>query len=70
MKVTMIAIIIGPLGTVSPKDLKNWKSADEWKPTITVTIGKDTQKILENWDDLVSLRFQWKMSCIWCENKF
>ena len=72
MKVTVIPIIIGVLGTI-PKSLKkrlrnlertNWQHTD----LSIVTISSIPRKVLKTWGDLLSLKIKWNMiSLCYCE---
>ena len=66
MKVTVKSFVIGALGTVTKGLVQRLKNLEirGWVVTIqTVALLRSARilrKVLDNWGDLLSLRFQWK----------
>ena len=66
MKVTIVPIVIGALGTIAKGLLKGLEhlEVDGWVETIQTTAWLRTARILrwvmETWWDLQSLKLQWK----------
>ena len=74
MKVTIVPIVIGALGTITKGLLKGLEvlEVDGRVETIQTTALLRTARILrwvlETWGDLLSLKLQWKTtSKHWCE---
>ena len=73
MKVTIVPIVIGVLSTITKGLLKGLEDLeiDGRVETIKMTVLLRTARILrvsETWEDLVSLKLQWKtISQYWCE---
>ena len=75
MKVTIIPIVIGALGTVTKgllKGLEDLEVGDRVETIQTTTLSKTARilrRVLETWGDLLSLNLQWNtISLRWCEN--
>ena len=74
MKVTMISVVIGGLGTVT-KGLVQGLEDQEIRGRVEINQIKSLlrsaqilRSVLETWEDLLSLKFQWKtISWRWCE---
>ena len=66
MKVTIVPIVIGALGTITKRLLKGLEDleVDGRVETIQTTVLPRTARILrpvlETWGDLLSLKLQWK----------
>ena len=66
MKVTVIPIVIGELGTVTKVLVQRLEDLEirgqvEISPIYSIVqIGQNTEKALENCGDLLSLKLQWK----------
>ena len=74
MLVTIIPIVIGAFGTVTKELLKGLEDLEvggRVKTIQTTTLlrtAKILRRVLETWEDLLSLRLQWKtISLRWCE---
>ena len=77
MRVMVIPIVVGALGT-APKSLE--KSLEEWEiigrietsqTTALLRLARILRRVLETWEDLLSLKLQWKItSWHWCKKKF
>ena len=74
MKVTIVPIVIGALGTVTKGLLKGLEDLEVsgWVETIQMTAllrtARILRRVLETWGDLLSLKLQWKaISLYWCE---
>ena len=72
MKVTIILIVIGALGTVTKgllKGLEDLEVGGRVETIQTTALLKTARRVLETWGDLLSLNLQWKtISLRWCEN--
>ena len=66
MKVTIVSSVIGALGTITKGLLKGLEDLDVggWEETIQMTAllrtARILRRVLETWEDLLSLRLQWK----------
>ena len=66
MKVTIVPIVIGALGTITKgllkglEDLEVGGRVETMKTTVLLGTAKILRRVLETWEDLVSLRLQWK----------
>ena len=66
MKVTIVPIVIGALGTITKGLSKGleYLEVDGWVETIQMTALLKTARILsrvlDTWGDLLSLKLQWK----------
>ena len=66
MKVTIILIVIGALGTVLKRLLKGMEDLEVWgrvetiQTTTLLTTAKILRRVLDTWGDLLSLKLQWK----------
>ena len=66
MKVTIVQIVIGALGTVakgllkSLEDLKVGGRVETIQTTALLRTTKILRRVLETWGDLLSLKLQWK----------
>ena len=66
MKVTILPIVIGALGTITkrllkgPKDLEVGGRVETIKTTALLRTAKILRRVLETWRDLLSLKLQWK----------
>ena len=66
MKVTIVPIVIGALGTITKGLLKGLEhlKVGRWVETIQMTAllrtARIRRRVLETWGDLLSLRLQWK----------
>ena len=75
MKVTMIPIVVGVLG-INIKglvnalgDLEIRGTVDTSQTTAVLISVRIPRRVLETWEDLLSLNFQWKiLSYLWCKN--
>ena len=74
MKVTLIPIIIGALGTVTKWLVQGLENLEirGWVETIQTTAllrsDRILSRVLETWGDLLPLTLQWKTFCYcWCE---
>ena len=74
MKVTIIPIVIGAFGTVTKGLLKGLGDLEVggWVGAIQTTAllrtARILRRVLETWEDLLSLKLQWKtISVSWCE---
>ena len=74
MKVTIIPIVIGALGTVTkglvkgPEDLEIIGRMETIQTTTLLRSVRILRSVLEIWGDLLSLKLQWKtISVSWCE---
>ena len=69
MKVTIVPIVIGALGTVTKGLLKGLDHLEVggWVETIQTTAllrtARILRRVLETWGDLLSLKLQWKTIC-------
>ena len=66
MKVTIVPIVIGALGTVTKgllkglEDLKVGGRVETIQMTALLRTGRILRQVLETWVDLLSLKIQWK----------
>ena len=66
MKVTIILIVIGALGTVTKRLVQGLEDLEitGWAETIQTTAllksARILRRVLETWRDLLSLKLQWK----------
>ena len=66
MKVTIIPIVIGALGTVTkglvqgPEDLQKIGRVETIQTTTLLRSARILRRVLETWRDLLSLKLQWK----------
>ena len=66
MKVTIIPIVIGALGTVTKglikglEDLKTRGRVETIQTTALLRSARILRKVLETWGDLLSLKLRWK----------
>ena len=75
MKVTVIPIVIGLLGTVPKRlvqelvDLEIRGQVETIQTTPLLRLAKILRRVLETVGDLLSLKLQWKtINYCWCEN--
>ena len=68
MKVTIVSILIGALGTITkgllkgPEDLEVGKRVETIQTTAMLRTARILRQVLETWGDLLSLKSQWKPS--------
>ena len=74
MKVMIVPIVIGVLGTVtkwllkSLEDLEVGGRVETIQTTALLRTARILRLVLETWGDLLSLKLQWKTICsYWCE---
>ena len=74
MKVTIIPIVIGALGTVIKglvqelEDLKITGRVEVVQTTALLQSARILRRVLETWGNLLSLKLQWEtISVSWCE---
>ena len=74
MKVTIVLIVIGALGTITKgllkglEDLEVGGRVETIQTTALLRTARILRRVLETWGDLLSLRLQWKtISKRWCE---
>ena len=74
MKVTIVPIVIGALGTITKgllkglKDLEIGGRVETIETTALLRTARILRRVLETWGDLLSLKLQWKtISWHWCE---
>ena len=74
MKGTIIPIVIGAFGTVTKgllKSLEGFKVGDRVETIQTIALLKTARilrRVLETYEDFLSLKLQWKtISLRWCE---
>ena len=74
MKVTIVPIVIGALGTVTKgllkglEDLEFGGRVDTIQTTALLRTTRILKRVLETWGYLLSLKLQWKTICKhWCE---
>ena len=74
MRVTIIPIVIGAFGTVTKgllkglEDLEVGGRVETIQTTALMKTAKILRRVLETWEDLLSLNLQWKtISLRWCE---
>ena len=62
MKVTIVPIVIGALGTITKglEDLEVGGRVETIQTTALLRIARILSWVLETWDDLLLLRIQWK----------
>ena len=66
MKVTMVLIVIGALGTVTKRLLKDLEDLEVGGRVETIQMkallrtARILRRVLETWGDLLSLKLQWK----------
>ena len=69
MKVTVIPIVIGAVGTVNKgfiqgmKDLEIRGREETMQTTALLRSTRILRNVLETWRDLLSLKLQWKTIC-------
>ena len=69
MKVTVIQVVIGTLGTIPKKLVKGLEDSEIWgyvEPIQTTALLKSVRilrRVLETWEDLMSLKLQWETIC-------
>ena len=69
MRVTIVPIVIGALGTVtkgllkSLEDLEIGGRVDTIQTTALLRTARILRRVLETWGDLLSLKLQWKTIC-------
>ena len=75
MKVTIVTIVIGALGTITKgllkglDDLEVGGLVETIKTTALLRTTRILRRVLETWGDLLLLRLQWKTNCKRrCEN--
>ena len=68
MKVTIVPIVIGVLGTIIKRLLKGLEDlevdgrVETIQPTALLRTARILRRVLETWGDLLSQRLQWKSS--------
>ena len=68
MKVTIVPIVIGALGTITKgllkglKDLEVGGRIETLQTTALLRMARILRRVLETWGDLLSLKLQWKTS--------
>ena len=66
MKVTIVSIVIGALGTITKgwlkgvEDLKIGRRVETVQTTALLRTAKILRRVLDTWEDLLSLKLQWK----------
>ena len=63
MKVTVIPVVIGALGTVTKELVEDWEIRGREETIQTTALLRSAgilRRVLETWGDLLSLRLQWK----------
>ena len=66
MKMTIIPIVIGAMGTVTKgliqgvEDLEISGLVENILTTVLLRLARILRKVLETWEDLLSLKFQWE----------
>ena len=66
MKVTIVPIVIGELGTITkgllkgPEDLEIGERIETIQTTALLRTARILRRVLETWGDLLSLKLQWK----------
>ena len=69
MKVTIVPIVIGALGTVTKgllkglEDLEVGGRVETIETTVLLRTARILRRVLETWGDLLSLKLQWKTIC-------
>ena len=73
MKVTIVPIVIGALGTIAKgllkglEDLEVGGRVETIQTTALLRTARILRRVLETWGDLLSLKLQWKtISWHWC----
>ena len=67
MKVTIIPIVIGALGTVTKaliqglKDLEIIGRTEAIQTTALLRLARILRRVRETWEDLLSLKLEWKI---------
>ena len=74
MKVTIVPIVNGALGTITKgllkglEDLEVGRRVETIQTTALLRTARILRRVLETWGDLLSLKLQWKtISWHWCE---
>ena len=74
MKVTIVPIVIGALGTINKgllkglEDLEVGRRVETIQTTVLLSTARILRQVLEIWGDLLSLKLQWKtISWHWWE---
>ena len=74
MKVTIVPIVIGALDTITkgllkgPEDLEVGGRVETLQTTALLRTARILRRVLETWEDLLSLKLHWKaISVSWCE---
>ena len=74
MKVMIVPIVIGALGTITKgllkdlEDLEVGRRVETIQTTASLRTVRILRRVLETWGDLVSLKLQWKtISLHWCD---
>ena len=74
MKVTIVPIVIGALGTITKgllrglEDLEVGGRVETIQTTALLRTARILRRVLETWGDLLSLKLQWRtIRCRWCE---
>ena len=63
MKVMIVSIVIGALGTVTKgllKGLEDLEVGGRVETTALLRMARILRRVLETWGDLLSLKLQWK----------
>ena len=60
MKVTIVPIVIGALGTITKGLLKGLEDLEIGGRTALLRTARILRRVLETWGDLLSLKLQWK----------
>ena len=69
MKVTIVPIVIGALGTITkgllkgPEDLEVGRRVETIQTTVLLRTARILRRVLETWGDLLSLKLQEKTFC-------
>ena len=76
MKVTIVPVVIGALGTITKGLLKGLEvlevggRVETIQTTTLLRTARILRRVLETWGDLLSLKLQWKtISWHWCEKR-
>ena len=74
MKVTIVPVVIGALGTITKgllkglEDLEVGGRVETIQTTELLRTARILRRVLETWGELLSLKLQWKtIRCRWCE---
>ena len=74
LNVTVISIVIGVLGTITKgwvqelEALGKWGRVETIQTTALLRSARILRRVLETWEDLLSLKLQWKtISYCWCK---